>query len=136
NVLGFQTGGPGKLETLAFESYQARAVLAYLVNAAGHHVLKMGFDGQINKYTHDQTFSGGAAYEDGQDFQDAQGNSPPAGTVVDVRRYGYLVGTDVVADTLRIRTRSKSTILGGLTQESWTALDKWTSNLGILTDAL
>jgi hypothetical protein len=136
DVFGYQTGGPGKLETLDFESYQARAVLAYLVTAAGHHVLKVGFDGQINKYTHDQTYSGGASYVDGQDFQDAQGRSPPAGTVADGRRYGYLSGTDVIADTLRIQIRSKSTILGGFIQDSWSVLDKVTLNLGIRYDAL
>ena len=54
NVVRYYTGGAGALlETLDFDSYQARGVLTFLVNAAGHHVVKAGFDGQINKYAHD-----------------------------------------------------------------------------------
>jgi hypothetical protein len=136
NVLGYTTGGPGHIETLGFESYQARAVLAYFLNAAGHHVLKAGFDGQINKYTHDQAYSGGAWYADAQGAEDAQGNSLPPGTVYEIRRYGYLSDTDVITDTARIQTRSKSTIIGGFIQDSWSVLDKVTLNLGIRYDTL
>ena len=130
NVVRFFTGGPGKIETLDFDSYQARAVLTYLVNAAGHHVLKAGFDGQINKYNHDESFSGGALYVDGQDY------GAPAGTVVDFVHFGHLSGTDVIVDTPRVQTNTKSTILGGFIQDSWSVLDKVTLNLGLRFDTL
>jgi len=130
NVVHFNTGGPAKLETLDFDSYQARAVLTYLVNAAGHHVLKAGFDGQINKYKHDKSYTGGGGYFDGQDF------GAPAGTVVDAFRFGHLSGTDVIVDTPRVQTNTQSTVLGGFIQDSWSVLDKVTLNLGLRYDTL
>jgi hypothetical protein len=130
NVVSFFTGGPAKLEELDFDSYQGRAVLTYLVNAAGHHVLKAGFDGQINKYNHDESFGGGAAYADGQDL------GAPAGTVFEARRFGHISDTDVIVDTPRVQTNTKSTILGGFIQDSWSVLDKVTLNLGLRYDAL
>ena len=129
-VSHFLTGGPGKLETLDFDSYQARAVLTYLVNAAGHHVLKAGFDGQLNKYNHDESITGGVVYYDGQDY------GAPAGTVVDSFRFGHLSGNDVIVDTPRVQTSTQSTILGGFIQDSWSVLDKVTLNLGLRYDAL
>ena len=130
SVVRFNTGGPAKLETLDFESYQARAVLTYLAIAAGHHVLKAGFDGQINKYNHDKSYTGGAVYFDGQDF------GAPAGTVVDLFRFGRLSGTDVIVDTPRVQTNTRSTILGGFIQDSWSILDKVTLNVGLRYDTL
>jgi outer membrane receptor protein involved in Fe transport len=130
NVVRFLTGGPGGLETLDFDSYQARAVLTYLVTAAGHHVLKAGFDGQINKYNHDVSRTGGVVYRDGQDL------GAPAGTVYDTFRSGYISNTDVIVDTPRVQKNTKSTILGGFIQDSWSVLDKVTLNLGLRYDAL
>jgi outer membrane receptor protein involved in Fe transport len=130
NVQGFGTGGPGPIGTLDFTSYQARGVLTYLVNAAGHHVLKAGFDAQINKYDRDQSLTGGASYADGQDL------GAPAGTVYDTGHFGYLANTDVIVERLRVQTNTQSTILGGFIQDSWSVLDKVTLNLGLRYDAL
>jgi hypothetical protein len=130
NVVRFSTGGPGRLEELDFDSYQGRAVLTYLVNVAGHHVLKVGFDGQINKYSHDESQTGGAWYFDGRDL------GAPAGTVWEAVRFGHISGTDVIVDTPRVQTNTKSTILGGFIQDSWSVLDKVTLNLGLRYDAL
>jgi Carboxypeptidase regulatory-like domain/TonB dependent receptor-like, beta-barrel len=131
NVVRFLTGGAaGSVEELAFDSYQARGMLTYLLTAAGHHVLKVGFDGQINKYDHDVSVTGGAAYRDGQDL------GAPAGTVFEVLRFGHISSTDVIVDTPRVQTHTKSTILGGFIQDSWSVLDKVTLNLGLRYDAL
>jgi hypothetical protein len=132
NVVRFFTGGPGGNlnETLDFDSYQARGVLTFLLNAAGHHVLKAGFDGQINKYKHDESYPGGVSYRSGQDL------GGPAGTVYDYRRFGEIVDTDVISDKPRVQTATKSTILGGFVQDSWSVMDKVTLNLGLRYDAL
>ena len=130
DVFGFSTGGPGAIETIKFDSYQARAVLTYLVTAAGHHLFKAGFDGQINTYHHDRSFTGGASYEDGQDL------GAPAGTVYEAGRFGSLSGTDVIVDRPRVQTQTRSTILGVFLQDSWSVLDKVTLNVGLRYDAL
>jgi Carboxypeptidase regulatory-like domain/TonB dependent receptor-like, beta-barrel len=131
NVVRYFTGGPGGLiEHLDFDSYQARAVLTYLVQGLGHHVLKAGFDGQINKYKHDETYTGGVVYRDGQDL----GADP--GSVYDYRRFGEIVDTDIISDKPRPFTATKSTIVGGFIQDSWSIMDKVTLNLGLRYDAL
>jgi len=131
NVVRFFTGGPGGLiEQLNFDSYQAHAVLTYLLTGLGHHVLKAGFDGQINKYFHDESYSGGVVYRDGQDL------GGPAGSVYDYRRFGTITDTDVINDQPRVQTSTKSTIVGGFVQDSWSVMDKVTLNLGLRYDVL
>ena len=131
NVVRYGTGGPGGLiEYLDFDSYQARAVLTYLVNGLGHHVLKAGFDGQLNKYSHDESYTGGVAYRDGQDL------GGPAGSVYDYRRFGSITEVDTINDTPRVFTATKSLIVGGFIQDSWSIMDKVTLNVGLRYDAL
>jgi carboxypeptidase family protein/TonB-dependent receptor-like protein len=131
NVVRYFTGGPGGLiEQLNFDSYQARATLTYLVSALGHHVLKAGFDGQINKYFHDESYTGGVSYRDGTDL------GGPPGSVYDYRRFGTIVDTDTISDKPRVQTSTKSTIVGGFIQDSWSIMDKVTLNLGLRYDAL
>ena len=123
--------GRVQLETLDFDSYQARAVLTYLVTAAGHHVLKAGFDGQINKYNHDQSCTGGAVV-----WRRAGPRRRRPERSYDAFRFGHLSGTDVIVDTPRVQTSTQSTILGGFIQDSWSVLDKVTLNLGVRYDTL
>ncbi|HZX40873.1 MAG TPA: TonB-dependent receptor, partial [Myxococcaceae bacterium] len=131
NVVRYFTGGPGGLiEQINFDSYQARATLTYLLNGLGHHVLKAGFDGQINKYFHDESYTGGSVYRDGQDL------GGPPGSVYDYRRFGTIVDTDAISDKPRVQTSTKSTIIGGFVQDSWSILDKVTLNVGLRYDAL
>jgi hypothetical protein len=131
NVVRYLTGGPGGLiEYLNFDSYQARATVTYLLNALGHHVLKAGFDGQINKYTHDESYTGGVVYRDGQDL------GGPAGSVYDYRRFGEITDTDTISDKPRPYTATKSTIIGGFVQDSWSIMDKVTLNVGLRYDSL
>ena len=39
---GYVVGGPGFIERLTLDSYQARGALTWLANASGHHVIKGG----------------------------------------------------------------------------------------------
>jgi hypothetical protein len=61
-VLGYFTGGPGFIERLVLDSYQARGILTFLVNALGHHVLKAGVDANIGYYEHIKAYTGRNAY--------------------------------------------------------------------------
>ena len=130
-ITAFQFGGPTPLlEIQKFDSYQGRAVITYLLTALGHHVFKAGFDGQINKYSHEQAYSGGVAYRSGQDL------GLPAGTVFDYRRFGSLSGADTIVDAPHPTYDVDSVILGGFVQDSWSILDKVTLNIGLRYDAL
>jgi hypothetical protein len=93
-------------------------------------VFKAGFDGQINKYFHDESYTGGVSYRDGQDL------GGPPGSVYDYRRFGTITDTDTISDIPRVQTSTKSTILGGFVQDSWSIMDKVTLNVGLRYDAL
>src|SRR5262249_10292995 len=130
-VTAFQFGGPTiLLEIQKFDSYQGRAVLTYLPTALGHHVFKAGFDGQINKYTHEEAYAGGVSYRSGLDL------GLPPGTVFDYRRFGSLSGADTIVDAPHPTYAVDSVIMGGFIQDSWSILDKITLNVGLRYDAL
>src|SRR5262249_40584510 len=61
-VLGWLTGGPGFLEQLKLDSYQARGVLTYIFSALGHHVFKVGADGVVSYYEHKKAYSGRVSF--------------------------------------------------------------------------
>ncbi len=66
----------------------------------------------------------------------ARTSAGPPGTVYDYRRFGYLTGADTISDTPRVQTATKSTIVGGFVQDSWSIVDKVTLNVGLRYDAL
>jgi len=136
-VLGYFTGGPGFIERLVLDSYQARGVLTFLVNALGHHVLKAGVDANIGYYEHIKAYSGKNAYSE-QPESTVPG--PTAGTqpfaVFDARNFGYLAGPDQPVFLDLNNAKSKSVIVGGFIQDSWSILDKVTLNLGLRYDAM
>jgi hypothetical protein len=130
--LGYAIGGPGFIERLKLDSYQAKAVLTLLVNGLGHHVIKGGFDGAISYYEHTKAYTGKAAW------QYLQGNSTPDGLPAnnEARRYGTLTGPDQAVTLDSITAKSKSTIWGFFLQDSWSILDKVTLNVGVRYDTL
>ncbi|HEY1416308.1 MAG TPA: TonB-dependent receptor, partial [Myxococcaceae bacterium] len=92
-VLGWFTGGPGFIERLVLDSYQARGMLTFLVSALGHHVLKVGVDGNIGYYEHIKAYSGLVSYTEVPESTvpgPTQGTQPYA--VFDARNFGYLKG--------------------------------------------
>ena len=130
--LGYIVGGPGFIERLKLDSYQGRGVLTFLLNGAGHHVIKGGVDGSISYYEHTKAYTGRAAW------QYLQGNSTPDGlpAMNEARRYGYLTGPDTAVTLDSITAKSKSTIMGFFVQDSWSIMDKVTLNVGLRYDTL
>jgi carboxypeptidase family protein/TonB-dependent receptor-like protein len=136
-VLGWITGGPGFIERLVLDSYQARGMLTFLVSALGHHVLKAGVDGNIGYYEHIKAYSGLVSYTEVPESTvpgPTQGTQPYA--VFDARNFGYLKGPDQPVFLDLSDAKSKSVIVGGFIQDSWSILDKVTLNLGLRYDAL
>ena len=125
-VTGYFYGGTGFLSQVKLNSYQARGVITYLVNALGHHVLKLGFDYQAADYDITQAYSGGTVlyYNGGGTY------------VYDYRRYGKITDVDTITNEFVVNRKVKSQIGGGFVQDSWSILDKVTVNLGLRYDAL
>jgi len=130
--LGYVVGGPGFIERLTLDSYQAKGVVTLLLNGLGHHVVKGGAEGAISYYEHTKAYTGKAAW------QYLQGNSTPDGlpAINEARRYGYLTDPDQAVTLDSITAKSKSTIFGFFVQDSWSILDKVTLNVGIRYDTL
>jgi hypothetical protein len=123
-------GGPNFMERQILDSFQGKATLTYLLTALGHHVIKGGVDGSISYYDHLKTYGGGAWYVD---F--GPGVFGPNGLgVQDARHFGYLSDIDTTAGNGVVTLKSKSTIIGGFLQDSWSILDKVTVNLGLRWD--
>ena len=136
-VLGYYAGGPGFIERLVLDSYQARGMLTFLVSALGHHVLKAGVDGNIGYYEHIKAYTGRVAYTEVAESTvpgPTRGSQPYA--VFDARNFGYLAGPDQPVFLDLSNAKSKSVIVGGFVQDSWSILDKVTLNLGLRFDAL
>jgi len=125
-VANYFYGGTGFLNQVKLNSYQGRGVITYLVNALGHHVLKLGFDYQAADYDITQAYSGGTFY-----YWNGGGTY-----VYDFRRYGRITDVDTITDEFVVSRKVKSTIAGGFIQDSWSILDKVTLNLGLRYDAL
>ena len=101
-------------------------MITYLVNALGHHVLKLGFDYQAADYDITQAYTGGTAY-----YWNGGGTY-----VYDYRRYGRITDVDTITNDFVVSRKVKSQIAGGFIQDSWSILDKVTLNLGLRYDAL
>ena len=140
-VSNYFYGGTGFINENKLNSYQARAVLTYLVSALGHHVLKAGFDYQASDYEITSGYSGGSAYRTNaptaaQQAQYGAGNAIGGGIVFDYRRFGRIKDIDTIVDEPITHKKVKSQIAGGFVQDSWSVMDKVTVNLGLRYDAL
>jgi hypothetical protein len=124
-VTTYNTGGPGALNQQVLDRYQARSILTYLLQGAGHHVIKAGVDVEYNQYHMIKAFSGTVYYREatnGANFQDYRG-------------YGFMRGPDDYVNLPYLNTKTKSVTAGGFVQDSWSVMDKVTLNIGIRYDA-
>ena len=120
----YSTGGPGFLSLRTFDRWQGRSVLTALGEAAGHHVIKAGIEGDFSQYVSDRGYSGGTVLRE----------SPSGGSFSDYRNYSYLTGPDnrVLLNDLHWVTHSLTA--GAFVQDSWAILDKVTVNAGLRYD--
>jgi Carboxypeptidase regulatory-like domain/TonB dependent receptor-like, beta-barrel len=131
-VTGYFVGGNGFIERITLDSYQGRAVVTYLANALGHHVIKAGFDGTISYYDHTKAYTAGVWYVYDKDINVPTG----VDAIRDNRRFGNLRAPDDPVTFGAVSAKSKSTIVGGFVQDSWSILDKFTLNVGVRFDSL
>jgi hypothetical protein len=127
-VTSYSTGGPLGPNSLLFdhhfERWSAGSVLTYLLQAAGHHVVKAGFSFEFTTVTQTSGHAGGTVLSESGD-----------GTGIGVNEgYGVLRGPDNPLLVDPLRNTSTSLIAGGFLQDSWSVFDLVTLNIGLRYD--
>jgi hypothetical protein len=123
-VSNYLTGSPPFLQDAYYHRYHASAIATYLANALGHHLIKAGFDSELTSFQVAKVNRQLDEATDGASF-------------ADLARFGALTGPDQadfsIGDPLQKET--KSLVVGGFLQDSWSVLDKITLNLGLRYDS-
>jgi len=127
-VFGWQVGGPGYMDKVSIDNYEAKAVLTYLLTAGGHHVIKAGGDVLFQSYDVTKGYSGGAIYT-----QTTPNASGPRWNIS--RAYAFPTDTDGnAAFQLSRHTITTTSNFGAFLQDSWSILDLVTLNAGVRYD--
>ncbi|OGQ17317.1 MAG: hypothetical protein A2138_25695 [Deltaproteobacteria bacterium RBG_16_71_12] len=124
-VTTYQAGGPDFLSLQQFTSVQGRHVTTYMTDLFGLHVVKAGAEVGYGTYDNLRTYSGGRRFRD----------TTSGSLFTDNRQYGFMVGPDsahLMEDGLQ--WKSSQLFVGGFLQDSWTAFDVVTVNLGVRWD--
>ena len=124
-VSDYHTGGPDYMSDQTINRYQGRSVLSWMFEGLGHHVFKTGVDMELMTYENIKGYSGGRSFVEADD----------GSYFIDGRQYGYLTGPDQAVVLDSIHNKSKSVMLGGFAQDSWSVMDLITVNLGMRYDA-
>jgi hypothetical protein len=124
----YSTGGPiglnSHLYTQQYDRYTVGSTLTYLLQAAGHHLIKAGFDVELTTVSQVNGHPGSAFLaesSDGTSFSTNEG-------------FGVLVGPDNASPADPLRVHTKALIAGGFIQDSWTIFDVVTANFGVRYD--
>jgi outer membrane receptor protein involved in Fe transport len=123
-ISNYATGGPNTISIQKLDRYQGKVLGTYLFNAAGHHIIKAGFDIEHMSFYNNRARTGGGPW-----LEDPSGAFFTTST-----RYGYLEGPD---DPVFLPTKegtSTSMTVGGFIQDSWSVMDKVTLNIGVRYD--
>jgi len=124
-VLGYMTGGPGRLDESLLDRYQGKLVGTLLLQGAGQHVLKAGVDLEQMRYDHIRAVTGRTVLIESDD----------GAYFYDYRQYGYLTGPDEVLIQDFQHPVSTSNSVGGFVQDSWSLFDNMaTLNVGLRYD--
>ena len=119
----YHSGGPGEQHDWHYDRYQLGSTLTWLFQGWGHHIAKAGVSLELTDYSHTKSYSGGVQYLENDD-----------GSIGDQFRFGYLSAPDVPVSLDGRTLHTKSIIVGGFVQDSWSAFDKVTLNLGVRYD--
>ena len=124
-VTTYNTGGPDLIRRQSLDRLQARSILTYLVQGAGHHVIKAGIDIESMAYHNTKAYSGTVRYRESTRGTNFAWN----------RGYGFLSGPDGAVVLDKVTNNTRSLTAGGFIQDSWSVMDKVTLNLGVRYDA-
>jgi hypothetical protein len=121
-VANYVAGSPRDLSDAKYNRYHGSMIVSYLANALGHHLFKAGFDGELTGYKNIKSNRVFTENEDGTQFNDEE-------------RFGILTGPDDYKYIDPLNKNTKSLVVGGFIQDSWSIVDKFTVNLGVRYDA-
>jgi outer membrane receptor protein involved in Fe transport len=124
----YYTGGFGGVRNERADSVQLRGVLTFLFQGLGHHVLKLGADGEVSVTDVTIGYTGGAVLSELTPDEYA-----PDGAI-DSIKYGYPTGPDQVKELPFAQSRARSVLVGAFVQDSWNVLDRVTLNVGLRFD--
>jgi outer membrane receptor protein involved in Fe transport len=124
-ISAYSTGGPNTISIQELDRYQGKLLGTYLFNAAGHHIIKAGFDLERMTFYNNRARTGGAPWQEASD----------GSYFVTLTGYGYLEGPDQPVFLPNKEGTSESTTVGGFIQDSWSVMDKVTLNFGFRYDA-
>jgi hypothetical protein len=124
-VYTYSTGGPTDLHRQKYDRLQGSSMVTLLLQAAGHHVVKLGASAEVLNYNHVKAYAGGR-----QTVEESDGSA-----FTDLWGYGVLLAPDrpVFFNPYEVETRSL--VVGGFAQDSWSVLDTVTLNVGLRYDA-
>lgn len=124
-VSDYAFGAPRDLNEATFNRHHVHAIVSYLHNFLGHHVIKAGFQGEFTGYRNQKSNKVLRESDEGGHFDDEE-------------RFGILTGPDSDPANIKlysnISKKTSSATLGGFIQDSWNVLDKITLNLGLRYD--
>jgi outer membrane receptor protein involved in Fe transport len=124
-LTSYLTGGPPSLYANRVDTFQGRLIVTVLFEALGHHVLKLGIDGQVSTWEDTFGYGGGAVLEENGVGGRLRTPGYPFGLG------GYLSGPDQEVDLPVQHFKTKTVLLGGFVQDSWSILDRVTLNAGV-----
>lgn len=123
-VTAYFQGGPDFIQQAFLDRYQGKAVATYLLNAAGHHVIKAGVDAEQMVYENNKGYGGLLRWRE-----------TTTGTAWDtIRMYGYMTAPNEAIIQRNQIAKSTSNTIGGFVQDSWSVLDLFTINAGVRYD--
>jgi hypothetical protein len=124
-VATYWSGGPGYLTETTLDRWEGKSVLTLLLEAGGHHVVKVGADVELLRYQSQRGYSGTTVYAEGNDGKE----------IFDFRRYGSLSADGQPVTLAAFQATSTSTAFAGFLQDSYAPTDNLTFNAGVRYDA-
>jgi hypothetical protein len=120
-VENYSSGSPRDLNEAKYKRYHFASTLSYLASLAGHHILKVGFDGEYTSFENVKSNRVFSETTDGSQFDDEE-------------RFGLLTGPDQVSFIDPLIKKTAALTVGGFVQDSWSVVDKITLNVGVRYD--
>jgi outer membrane receptor protein involved in Fe transport len=123
-VSAYTTGGPNTISIQELDRYQGKALGTFLFEAAGHHIIKAGFDLEALSFYNNRARTGGTPWQE----------CTSGACFFTLTQYGYLEGPDQPVFLPNKEGTSHSMTVGGFLQDSWSVMDKVTLNVGVRYD--
>ena len=121
----YWTGGPAFLTNNRTDTFQGRAISTFLFEGLGHHVLKLGVDGEVSIFDRTWGWTGGMVLVEQR----------IGGPFLAQNQTGYLSGPNQEVDVRVIHSSTKTALFAGFVQDSWSILDQVTLNVGVRYEA-